>query len=92
MEKGFNVSEYDQQKEIEQRDEGRKSRLDGTQKGPETGRRWCKIFSAILKSLEPYGELLREFTQGKDATITISENNTTDITKNSNWLSDGLIH
>lgn len=61
-------------------------------RGPETGRRWCKIFSAILKSLEPYGELLREFTQGKDATITISENNTTDITKNSNWLGDGLIH
>lgn len=51
-----------------------------------------KIFSAILKSLEPYGELLREFTQEKDATITVSENNSTDNTNNSNWLADGLIH
>ena len=51
-----------------------------------------KIFSAILKSLEPYGELLREFTQEKDATITVSENNSIDNTNNSNWLADGLIH
>ena len=51
-----------------------------------------KIFSAILKCLEPYGELLREFTQEKDATITVSENNSTDNTNNSNWLADGLIH
>lgn len=92
MEKGFNGSEYDQQKELEQRDEGRKRRLEGTQKGPEIGRRMYKIFFAILKSLEPYGELLREFTQEKDATITVSENNSIDNTNNSNWLADGLIH
>lgn len=92
MEKRFNGSEYYQQKELEQRGEGRKSRLEGTQMGPETGRRRCKIFSTVLKSLEPYVELLREFTQGTDATITVSENNITDDSKNSHWLDDGLIH